>query len=123
MRNTREARNDLSYFFFYIWDTVIRYILSYKDLDSIDRCVKNQGAILTKTELNYVKRILVAYKGKFSYKDFVSNCQIDIITKQGALKILNKFVDLGVLNVVDASSKIKLFDINQRIVHYAKARI
>ena len=76
-----------------------------------------------KTELNYVKRILVAYKGKFSYKDFVSNCQIDIITKQGALKILNKFVDLGVLNVVDASSKIKLFDINQKIVHYAKARI
>lgn len=117
LRNSREARNDITYFLIYILKTAISYILSYKDLEIVDQYVKNQGNVLTETELNYVKKILVSYKGKFSYQDFIKNCQIEI-SKQGAFKILNKFVDLKILLVVDTPSKVKLFDINKKVIKY-----
>lgn len=120
LRNSREARNDLTYFLIYILKTAISYILSYKDLEIVDQYVKNQGNVLTETELNYVKKILVTYKGKFSYQDFIKNCQIEI-SKQGAFKILNKLVDLKILLVVDTPSKVKLFDINNKVIKYTKA--
>ena len=119
LRDTRNSRNDLSYFLMYIFDLTIQYILCYKDLDNIDQNVKNQGEILTKTELNYIKRILITYKGKFTYKTFITNCQIDI-TKQGAFKILNKFVRLKILSVETTKSKVKLFDINKKVIKYTK---
>lgn len=59
----------------YILKTAISYILSYKDLEIVDQYVKNQGNILTETELNYVKKILVTYKGKFSYQDFIKTAK------------------------------------------------
>lgn len=120
LRNSREARNDITYFLIYILKTAISYILAYKDLENVDQYVKNQGNVLTETELNYVKKILVTYKGKFSYQDFIKNCQIEI-SKQGAFKILNKFVDLKILLVVDTPSKVKLFDINNKVIKYTKA--
>jgi len=119
LRNARESRNDITYFLIYILKTAISYILSYKDLEIVNQYVKNQGNVLTETELNYVKKILVTYKGKFSYQDFVKNCQIEI-SKQGAFKILNKFVDLKILLVVDTPSKVKLFDINNKVIKYTK---
>lgn len=119
LRNSREARNDITYFLIYILKTAISYILSYKDLEIVDQYVKNQGNVLTETELNYVKKILVTYKGKFSYQDFIKNCQIEI-SKQGAFKILNKFVSLKILLVVDTPSKVKLFDINNKVIKYTK---
>lgn len=120
LRNSREARNDITYFLIYILKTAISYILSYKDLEIVNQYVKNQGNVLTETELNYVKKILVTYKGKFSYQDFIKNCQIEI-SKQGAFKILNKFVDLKILLVVDTPSKVKLFDINNKVIKYTKS--
>lgn len=119
LRNSREARNDITYFLIYILKTAISYILSYKDLEVVNQFVKNQGNVLTETELNYVKKILVSYKGKFSYQDFIKNSQIEI-SKQGAFKILNKFVDLKILVVVDTPSKVKLFDINNKVIKYTK---
>lgn len=120
LRNSRESRNDVTYFLIYILKTAISYILSYKDLEIVDQFVKNQGNVLTETELNYVKKILVTYKGKFSYQDFVKNCQIEI-SKQGAFKILNKLVDLKILLVVDTPSKVKLFDINNKVIKYTRS--
>lgn len=120
LRNSREARNDITYFLIYILKTAISYILSYKDLEIVNQYVKNQGNVLTETELNYVKKILVTYKGKFSYQDFIKNCQIEI-SKQGAFKILNKFVSLKILLVVDTPSKVKLFDINNKVIKYTKS--
>lgn len=119
LRNSREARNDLTYFLIYILKTAIHYILSYKDLETVDQFVKNQGNVLTETELNYVKKIFVSYKGKFSYQDFIKNCQIEI-SKQGAFKILNKLVDLKILVVVDTPSKVKLFDVNRKVVKFTQ---
>lgn len=119
LRDTRNARNDLSYFFLYIFKTTIKYILCYRDLEYIDQYVKNQGEVLTKTELNYIKRILITYKGQFVYKSFISNCQIEI-TKQGAFKILNKFVKLKILTVKSTTSKTKLFDINKEVIKYTR---
>lgn len=120
LRDSRDARNDITYFLLYILRTAVHYVLCYKDLETIDQFVKNQSNVLTETELNYVKKILVSYKGKFSYQDFVKNCQIEI-SKQGAFKILNKFVDLKILLVVDTPSKVKLFDLNHKVVKYAKS--
>ena len=119
IRNSRDARNDITYFLIYLLKTAVNYILCYKDLDTINQFVKNQNNILTDTELNYVKRILISYKGKFSYQDFIKNCQIDI-SKQGAFKILNKLVSLKVLLVADTPSKVKLFDINKKITKYVR---
>ena len=119
LRDTRNSRNDFTYFLHYILRTSIKYILCYKDLDSINQSVKNQGELLTETELSYVKKILVSYVGKFSYLDFMKNCQIEI-SKQGAFKILNKFVDLGILVIVDTPSRNKLFDLNKKIIKYTK---
>ena len=119
LRDTRNSRNDLSYFLLYIFKITIQYILCYKDLENIDQIVKNENEVLTKTELNYIKRILITYKGKFTYKSFISNCQIDI-TKQGAFKILNKFVRLKILSVETTKSKVKLFDINKKVIKYTR---
>ena len=115
--DTRDSRNDLTYFLHYLFKTTIDYILSYQDLELIDQYAKNQGTVLTETELNYIKRVLVTYKGKFTYQNFIKNCQIEI-TKQGAFKILNKFVSVGILNTTETKSKAKLFDINKEIVKY-----
>lgn len=118
LRNSRDTRNDLTYFLHYILKTTIKYILCYKDLEAIDQYVKNQNYVLTETELNYIKKILITYKGKFSYQDFTKACGIEI-SKQGALKILNKFASFKILNVATGPTKIKLFDINKNIIKYS----
>ncbi|MBO4541163.1 MAG: Fic family protein [Bacilli bacterium] len=119
LRDARNARNDIAYFLLYIFKTAIKYILCYKDLAIIDQMVKNQNDVLSDTELNYVKRMLVSYQGKFSYRDFIKNCQIEI-SKQGAFKILNHFVDLQILIVVNTHSKTKLFDFNPKVLKYTR---
>lgn len=119
IRESRNAHNDITYFLNYVLKTTIKYYLTYKDLDEIDQYCKNNGIILTETELNYIKRILVTYKGKFSYKDFVSNAKIEI-SKQGAFKILNKFVQNDILIEVKTDSKTKLFDINRDIIVFTR---
>ena len=59
-----------------------------------------------------MKKILISYGGAFTYADFLKMAQVEM-TKQGALKILNKLVDYGFLREVTSKSKVKLFDINQ----------
>lgn len=119
MRNSRDAHNDMTYFIQYLIKLTIKYFLCYRDIEEISQFAKNQNVVLTDTELNYIKRILVSYKGKFSHQDFNKFCRIEI-SKQGALKILNKFVDLDILVEVETESKVKLFDINKDIVHYTR---
>lgn len=40
-------------------------------------------------------------------------------SKQGALKILNRFVAYGVLKEIDYTSKVKLFDVSRNNILYA----
>lgn len=109
---SRDSHNDLTYFLKYLLNISIDYALCYQNIEYIEQTVKNKGDSLTSTELNYVKKILIAYKGIFNYSDFLKMVNVEM-SKQGALKILNKFIDYGILKEVSSSSKTKLFDLNK----------
>ena len=114
---TRDAHNDLSFFLKYIFSLTCDYILCYKNLEHIEQLLKNKSILLTETDSNYIKKIMITYQGKFAYMDFLNNCNVEM-TKQGALKTLNKLVEYGFLEVVETPSKNKLFDINKKIIKY-----
>lgn len=116
---SRDSHNDLTYFFLYILDTSITYYLVYKNVDYIASSLKNKGIILTNTEKDYIKRILVCEKGPFSYTDFTNWNHIQI-TKQGAFKILNRFVTYGILKEVESPNNKKLFILNKASLLYSK---
>ena len=117
LEETRNSHNDITYFLLYIFKTSCEYFLTYKNIELVDQHTKNVGILLTETEKNYIKKILITYQGAFSHSDFLNNCHVEM-TKQGALKILNKFVYCGALKEVPTTSKSKLFDINEKVVDY-----
>ena len=117
IRSSRNARNDLTYFVLYLLRGTIKYYLSYRNLENIAQMAKNRGIQLTETELNYMKRILVSSNGAFNYQDFLKYCQISI-SKQGALKILNRFIESGGLVEIESKGKTKLFSINKEAIKY-----
>lgn len=114
---TRDTHNDLTYFLKYILNLSIDYVLCYQNLQHFEQIAKNQGNILTETELNYLKRIMIAYTGVFTYADFLKMANVTM-SKQGALKQLNKFINCGFLKEVPSSSKTKLFDLNMASIPY-----
>ena len=114
---SRDAHNDLTYFIIYLFNITIDYVLCYENISQMERECKSRGIILTETELSYIKRILICYEGAFTYTDFLTMAGISI-SKQGALKILNRFTDYGLLKEVATSSKYKLFDINSERIPY-----
>ena len=114
---TRDTHNDLTYFLKYIFNVSIGYWLCYENVEYIEKHIKNKGFSLTETESNYIKRILISSEGNFTYHDFIKYCNIDI-SKQGAFKILNKFVSLGILKEIKSASKSKIFGINEKIILY-----
>ena len=117
IEETRNSNNDITYFLKYIFTVSIDYALCYKNLENIDKHSKNKGIILTDTEMNYVKKIIISCKDKFTYSDFLKACDVDM-SKQGAFKLLNKFVECDILNATTAKSKVKLFEINNKVVIY-----
>ena len=114
---SRDAHNDISYFLLYLFSMSCDYILCYQNLEYIEQQLKNKGEMLTETDSNYLKKIMVTYNGKFTYLDFLNNCKIEM-TKQGALKLLNKYVSYGILQEVETPSKSKLFDLDQKMIKY-----
>jgi len=60
---------------------------------------------------------LISENGVFTYKDFIEWNHIEI-SKQGAFKILNKFIEYGILLEIPTSSNKKLFKINESIILY-----
>jgi Fic family protein len=112
IENSRDAHNDITYFLLYLLRVANDYVITYQNLEALEKEAKNKGYIITETELNYMKKILISYDGVFAYADFLKMAQAEM-TKQGALKILNKLVDYGFLREVTSKSKVKLFDINQ----------
>lgn len=108
IRDSRDSHNDITYFVIYLLRTTISFYLSYKRLEDIFQKAKDKGISLTETELSYVKHILLNARGAFNYADFLKFTHISI-SKQGALKILNKFIEAGILKEVESKSKTKLF--------------
>ncbi|MCR5309025.1 MAG: Fic family protein [Bacilli bacterium] len=118
IENTRDSHNDLTYFLIYLFNITNDYALAYENLVNIEKEAKTKGYIVTETEINYMKKILISYEGVFSYTDFLKTVNVEM-SKQGALKILNKFVDFGFLKETESKSKTKLFDINKDAIAYS----
>lgn len=77
-----------------------------------------KGITLTNYEKAYIKKILLgAEEGYFDYKKFLSIANIDI-SKQAALKALNKLVEYGILTSIINDKKSKLFKLNDKFVKY-----
>jgi len=119
LSETRNAHNDITYFLMYAFDILVLYFLTYKNIENIDMILKNKGIVITNADKDYIKRILVSAKGPFQYTDFTSWNHIQI-TKQGALKILNRFVEYGVLQEAETTSNKKLFIVNKEMIAYEK---
>ena len=119
---TRDTHNDLTYFLLYIFNISNEYIMTYLNLKHYNQMLKDKGHILTSTELNYIKRILISNKGAFSYSDFLKMANVEM-SKQGALKTLNRFVEYQILVEVDTKSKTKLFNVNKSKLLYSFSKL
>ena len=119
LSESRNAHNDMTYFLLYIMDISILYFLTYKNIEHIDTLLKNKGIILSNLDKDYIKRILVSANGSFVYSDFTHWNHIQI-SKQGAFKILNRFVEYGILNAVNTNNNKKLFCVNADMILYQK---
>lgn len=116
--NSRFSHNDLTYFISYLLNLSNKYYLVYKNLNVIKERLAYIGESLTATESYYVKRIMInSKKGWFNYRGFIDFCKLDI-TKQGALKILNKLTKFEILISRTNSKNEKIFTINDAMILY-----
>ena len=118
IENTRNSRNDLTYFITYLIDLINHYSVVSKNLDEIKKEIEKEGEYISVNELHYLKRIIINKNIKwFNYKKFIEFEGLDI-TKQGALKILNKFEKRGFLLSKINSKNEKIFILNESIIKY-----
>lgn len=116
--NSRFSHNDLTYFMIYLFQLSNKYYLVYKNLNAIKELLGKFGESLTPTESYYVKRIIInSKKSWFNYRGFIDFCKIDI-SKQGALKILNKLLSYGILISKTNSKNEKIFMVNDHMIMY-----
>ncbi len=116
--DTRNSHNDLTYFLIYLCKLSNQYYLIYKNVTAIRETLALSGESITSTEAHYLKRIIVnKKKGWFNYKGFIEFCNLNI-TKQGALKILNNFLNLKILTSKLNSRKEKIFILNENMIKY-----
>ena len=119
LRNTRDMDNDISYFLIYILNTSIRYSMIYRNLDWIVDESLQRGITLTRLERVYIKKILMGSGGGyFDHKKFTRMANVDI-SKQAALRALNKLVEYGILSSVINQKNVKLFKLNENCVKYS----
>ena len=118
LTDTRETRNDLTYFLGYILETSIRYSFVYKNLEEIKNELMKTGETLSSAEWVYVKKILVHNpESFFNYKMFLTYTGSNI-TKQGALKALNKLVDYEILEKTKNKKNETIFKMNPQMITY-----
>ena len=116
--NTRYSRNDLTYFLIYLIDLINKYSLIQKNIESIKEDIESTGEAISEKELHYLKKIILNKNIKwFNHKKFIEFGNLDI-TKQGALKILNNFVDMGLLDSKMNSKNEKIFILKENILKY-----
>ena len=116
LRETRNSKNDLTYFLIYIYETSLDYFLTYRNLEHIQGSLQKNGILWTNAERAYFKKILVSYDGPFTYRDF-ERITKTAMSKQGVLKILGRLEDLGLLKS-QVSAKTKVFSLNEEALRY-----
>ena len=62
--------------------------------------------------------MLISYDGVFNYQDFIKKINVTM-SKQGALKTLNHFIQYGIIKEVETDSRSKLFDFNKDNIPYS----
>ena len=118
IENTRNSRNDLTYFITFLLELINKYSVVSKNIDEIKEKIENEGEAISINELHYLKRIIINKNIKwFNYKRFLEFEGLDI-TKRGALKILNKFESRGFLLSKINSKKEKIFILDESILKY-----
>ena len=109
---TRDARNDLTYFLKYIMETSIIYALCYIKLNKFTEILSLEGEALTSTEQVYLKKLIIKLDGRyFGWHDFVTAIGSDM-SKQAALKYLNKWLGYDLLESKLNSRKEKVFKLS-----------
>ncbi len=117
--NTRNTKNDLTYFLGYVLETSIKYSLLYKNLEEIKNFLAQSGDSLTSTEWGYLKKIIAHNPdGYFNYKMFFEYIH-STMTKAGGLKVLNSFVDCGILEKSINKKKEAIFKIKKGMLTYS----
>lgn len=115
--NSRDSNNDITYLIAYLLKESIDYYACYKNIEEIDRRLKQRGIVLTETEKSYFKKILISNNGKFMYKDFAKWIKASI-GDQALLKILNELEGYGLLRSVQSKNN-KLFYVNEEMIAYS----
>lgn len=117
--DSRNSHNDLTYFLTYLTRIANKYYLVYKNINNIKEKIAMTGETLSVSELYYLKKIIInSNKGWFNYKGFIEFSNLDI-TKQGAFKILNKFLKLDILLSKINSKNEKIFILNDSYIEFA----
>lgn len=116
--NTRVTNNDLTFFLGYILETAIKYSYVYKNLEEIKDRLYRQGDSLTSKEFIYLKKIVAHNCNEsFTYKMFLEYINTNM-SKSGALKILNRLYDYGVLTKKQNKKNESIFMVNPEWVTY-----
>lgn len=115
---SRNSNNDLTYFIIYLYKLANEYYIVYKNISEIKNELAKVGESLNNSEIHYLKRIIINRKrGWFNYKGFIEFANLSI-TKQGALKILNHFLEMNLLITKTNSKKEKVFLFNEEYLYY-----
>lgn len=117
LSETRDANNDLTYFFIYLFKIANLYFVTYRNIEEINQDLLNKNIILSHTMKAYFKKILISSKGKFTHNEFTTWINIRM-SKQGALKILNDFEEYNLLITTISKSGNKLFEVNPEVIRY-----
>ena len=95
--NTRNTKNDLTYFLGYILETSIKYSFVYKNLEEIKKHLSKTGDDLPPSQWIYLKKILVHNPHDyFKTNNFLKYIRMDM-TRQNASKILNNLSKYDIL--------------------------
>lgn len=118
LTETRNMDNDISYFLIYVMNTAINYSLTYRNLEYISVELMKKGITLSSLEKVYIKKLILKAKtDSFDYKRFLKYANVDI-SKQAALKALNKLEEYGILSSFINDKKVKLFNIKDKMIKY-----
>ena len=97
LSRTRDSRNDLTYFLQFILKTSIDYALCYRKMNIYRERLSLSGDSMTPAEFGYMKKIILSFADRyFTWKDFIAATATDM-TKQGALKTLNRLESEGLV--------------------------
>jgi Fic family protein len=116
--NSRITDNDLTYFLGYIMETSIEYSYIYKNIEEIEKKIGKLGNFLSSTERVYLKKILIHNKDSYfnskMFMEYIGNN----MTRQGALKFLNGFVEYDILQKSSNKKGEAIYKINPEIITY-----